>query len=144
MSLPPERVPDPGAYPLSIPAVRALAAGALELDPGVTFLVGENGSGKSTLIEAIAVAAGFNPEGGTTGMRCSTRESHSALHDAMSLVRGSRRPRSGFFLRAESFSPQQQRLHEDGRGEGDQAHRDKGRLDHPHGRPADETKRRAP
>jgi predicted ATPase len=52
VSLPAERMPDPSAYPFSIPAVRALAAGALELDPGVTFLVGENGSGKSTLIEA--------------------------------------------------------------------------------------------
>jgi predicted ATPase len=31
----------------------------------VTFFVGENGSGKSTLLEAIAVASGFNPEGGT-------------------------------------------------------------------------------
>jgi predicted ATPase len=103
VSLSPERIPDPSAYPFSIPAVRALAAGALELDPGVTFLVGENGSGKSTLIEAIAVAAGFNPEGGTTGMRFSTQDSHSSLHEALRLVRGGRRPRSGFFLRAESF-----------------------------------------
>jgi predicted ATPase len=78
VALPPDRVPDPSVYPFSIPAVRALAADALELDPGVTFLVGENGSGKSTLIEAIAVAAGFNPEGGTTGMRFSTQDSHSA------------------------------------------------------------------
>lgn len=31
----------------------------------ITFFVGENGSGKSTLLEAIAVAHGFNPEGGT-------------------------------------------------------------------------------
>ena len=31
----------------------------------VTFFAGENGSGKSTLLEAIAVAHGFNPEGGT-------------------------------------------------------------------------------
>ncbi|MCR5728565.1 MAG: AAA family ATPase, partial [Lachnospiraceae bacterium] len=30
----------------------------------ITFFVGENGSGKSTLLEAIAVAYGFNPEGG--------------------------------------------------------------------------------
>ncbi|MFE8152920.1 AAA family ATPase [Brenneria goodwinii] len=32
--------------------------------PDVTFFVGENGSGKSTLLEAIAVAMGFNAEGG--------------------------------------------------------------------------------
>ena len=29
------------------------------------LFVGENGSGKSTLLEALAVAHGFNPEGGT-------------------------------------------------------------------------------
>ena len=52
------------SYPFSIPAIRDLDE--LELDKKVTFLVGDNGSGKSTLIEAIAVAAGFNPEGGRT------------------------------------------------------------------------------
>lgn len=31
----------------------------------ITFFVGENGSGKSTLLEALAVAYGFNSEGGT-------------------------------------------------------------------------------
>ena len=31
----------------------------------ITFFVGENGCGKSTLLEALAVAHGFNPEGGT-------------------------------------------------------------------------------
>jgi predicted ATPase len=36
-------------------------------------------------------------------MRFSTHESHSALHDALRLVRGVRRSRSGFFVRAESF-----------------------------------------
>src|SRR5437764_1067082 len=46
-----------GDYALDIPAIRNL--GRLELDPAVTFLVGENGSGKSTLVEAIAVAAGL-------------------------------------------------------------------------------------
>jgi predicted ATPase len=103
VSLAPDRIPEPDAYPFSIPAVRALADTPVELDAGVTFLVGENGSGKSTLVEAIAVAAGFNPEGGTTGMRFSTKESHSVLHRALRLARGAQRPRSGFFLRAESF-----------------------------------------
>jgi predicted ATPase len=36
-------------------------------------------------------------------MRFSTQDSHSSLHEALRLVRGVRRPRSGFFLRAESF-----------------------------------------
>jgi predicted ATPase len=88
-------------YPYSIPAVRALAE--LELGPEVTLLAGENGSGKSTLVEAIAVAAGFNAEGGTRNMTISTRASHSPLHEHLRLVRGARRPRDGFFLRAESF-----------------------------------------
>lgn len=103
VSLPASRIPDSTTFPFSLPAIRGLADVALQLHPGVTFLVGENGSGKSTLIEAIAVAAGFNPEGGTTGMRFATQESHSGLHEALRLVRGTRRPRTGFFLRTESF-----------------------------------------
>lgn len=94
-------VEDFAAYPFSIPAVRQL--GELQLDPGVTIFAGENGSGKSTLIEAIAVAAGFNPEGGSRHMTVSTRPSHSSLHRYLRLVRGSGRPRTGYFLRAESF-----------------------------------------
>lgn len=96
-----DEIEDRSAYPFSIPAIAALRE--LELDPCVTFLAGENGSGKSTLVEAIAVAAGFNPEGGTANMTVSTRSSHSSLHEHLRVVRGSRRPRTGFFLRAESF-----------------------------------------
>jgi predicted ATPase len=94
-------VPSFDAYPFSIPALAALDE--LPLAEGVTLLAGENGSGKSTLIEAIAVAAGFNPEGGTRNMSVSTRASHSPLHEHLRLVRGWRTPRDGFFLRAESF-----------------------------------------
>ncbi len=89
------------AYPFTIPAVRGLRT--LELHPRVTLLAGENGSGKSTLIEAIAVALGFNAEGGTSNMRVSTRASHSSLHEHLVVTRGTRTPRTGFFLRAESF-----------------------------------------
>ena len=60
------------AYPFSIPSVAALAQG-LTLNPRATFLVGENGSGKSTVMEAIAVAAGFNAEGGTVNFNFATR-----------------------------------------------------------------------
>ncbi len=69
----------------------------------MTYFVGENGSGKSTLLEAIAVAAGFNAEGGSMNFHFSTRSSESALAGALRLVRSVRRPRTGFFLRAESF-----------------------------------------
>ena len=92
---------DADRYPFSIPAIRSLTT--LALDPHVTFFAGENGSGKSTLIEAIAIAAGFNAEGGSRNMAMSTRASHSELHSALKLVRDSRPVRDGYFLRAESF-----------------------------------------
>jgi predicted ATPase len=95
-----DAVPDFTSYPFSIPAVRGLDT--LELDPKVTFLIGENGAGKSTLIEAIAVAAGFNAEGGTRNFRFATRSSESDLHRHLRLVRTARRL-DGFFLRAESL-----------------------------------------
>ncbi|WP_431450830.1 AAA family ATPase, partial [Enterococcus faecalis] len=82
-------------------AVRALDT--LELHPKVTFLVGENGSGKSTLMEAMAVALGFNAEGGSRNFRFSTHASHSELHAHLRIARGFRKPRTEFFLRAESF-----------------------------------------
>ena len=69
----------------------------------MTLFAGENGSGKSTLVEAIAIAAGFNAEGGSRNVTVSTRASHSDLHKHLRLVRGTRRPRTGYFLRAESF-----------------------------------------
>ena len=96
-----DEVEDFDAYPFSIPAIRALTE--LELAPQVTLLAGENGSGKSTLVEAIAVALGFNAEGGSRNMTVSTRASHSPLHERLRVVRGARSPRDGFFLRAESF-----------------------------------------
>jgi predicted ATPase len=89
-------------YPWNLAAVRALENG-LVLHPKVTYLTGENGSGKSTLLEAIAGAAGMNPEGGSSNFAFSTRESHSSLADAITLVRGAKRPRTDFFLRAESL-----------------------------------------
>lgn len=75
----------------------------LTFDHGITFFTGENGSGKSTLLEAIAVADGFNPEGGTRNYNFSTYDSHSGLCDAIRLSRGVRRSKWGYFLRAESF-----------------------------------------
>lgn len=96
-----ERIASLEQYPFSIPVIRNLHT--LALHPAVTFLVGENGSGKSTLLEAIAVAWGFNPEGGTKNFRFRTRGSHSALHEYLTLVKSVPRPKDGFFLRAESF-----------------------------------------
>lgn len=65
--------------------------------------MGENGTGKSTLIEAIAVAAGFNPEGGSQNFRFASRASESSLGEHLVLSWGTRKPRTRFFLRAESY-----------------------------------------
>jgi predicted ATPase len=96
-----ERVPSFARYPFSIPAVKKLTT--LRFHAQVTFLVGENGSGKSTLLEAIAVAAGFNAEGGSKNFKFSTRRSESELHTALRIARGVRCEKDGFFLRAESY-----------------------------------------
>ncbi len=87
-------------YPYNLAAVKDLHR--LDFHPKVTYFVGENGSGKSTLLEAIAVAYGFNPEGGTQNFNFNTRRSHSPLADHIRLAKGFK-PRTGFFLRAESF-----------------------------------------
>jgi predicted ATPase len=96
-----EQVESFDAYPFSIPAIRQMSE--LQLGSEVTLLAGENGSGKSTLVEAVAVALGFNAEGGSRNMSVTTRASHSSLHECLRVVRGSRSARNGFFLRAESF-----------------------------------------
>ncbi len=88
-------------YPFSIGAVKELDY--LDFSESVTFLVGENGSGKSTLIEAIAVAMGFNAEGGSKNFHFSTRQTHTDLHRYLRLSKSYKRPKDGFFLRAESF-----------------------------------------
>jgi len=96
-----EKITDFSSYPFSLPVVKNLDS--VKLHPKVTFFVGENGSGKSTLLEAIAVAAGFNAEGGTKNFGFSTRTSHSVLNQYIRLSRGIKKPKDGFFLRAESF-----------------------------------------
>ncbi len=90
-------------YLNELPAVADLAKNPLAFSTPVTFLVGENGMGKSTLIEAIAIALGFNPEGGSRNFNFSTENSHSDLFEYLGTVRGTTRPRDGYFLRAESF-----------------------------------------
>ncbi len=102
VSLKLEKIEDFNRYPFSLAAVKGLST-ELELHESVTFLVGENGSGKSTLLEALAVSQGFNPEGGTQNFNFATQESHSCLNQFLRVVKGIRRPKTGFFLRAESF-----------------------------------------
>ena len=89
------------SYVRGITAVARLEK--LELERHVTVFSGDNGTGKSTLLEAIAVAAGFNAEGGTRNYSFSTYDDVSELARAVRLVRGFRRIKVGSFLRAESF-----------------------------------------
>ena len=84
-----------------MPAIRLLRERAFTAP--VTVFVGENGIGKSTLLEAIAVHLGLNPEGGSRNVHFTTKATHSALHQALRVVRAAKRPRDSWFLRAESF-----------------------------------------
>ncbi|PFZ34741.1 AAA family ATPase [Bacillus wiedmannii] len=96
-----ENIPSFSTYPYCLPAIRTLQS--LAFHPNVTFIIGENGTGKSTLLEAIAIALGFNAEGGTKNFRFSTNDSHSSLHEYLRISKSFNTPNDGFFLRAESF-----------------------------------------
>ena len=96
-------MPPENLYISHLPVVKHLAAmERLEFKKPVTFLVGENGTGKSTLLEAIAVAVGFNAEGGGRNFTFSTNESHSPLWKYLDTVK-SVSSKDGYFLRAESL-----------------------------------------
>lgn len=96
-----EAVPSFESYPFHLKAVQSLDT--LVFHPKVTYIVGENGMGKSTLMEALAVALGFNPEGGTANFTFSTAATHSELHQYLRLTKSVYKPRDGFFFRAESY-----------------------------------------
>ncbi len=88
-------------YPYDLPIVKFFDN--IELHKNVTFLVGENGTGKSTILEALAVAYGFNPEGGSRNFNFSTKNTHSVLSEYIRISKGVKNPKDGYFLRAESF-----------------------------------------
>ncbi|WP_295627278.1 AAA family ATPase [uncultured Corynebacterium sp.] len=89
------------AWVEQLPVVKQLTMlGELPLPTPVTLLAGDNGMGKSTLLEAIAVLAGCNADGGSRHMRYSGLDDASPLHRAMGLVRRANPP-DAFFLRAE-------------------------------------------
>lgn len=91
------------SYLCDLPIIKYLEKNkSIKLSSNVTFFVGENGTGKSTLLEAIAVAHGFNAEGGSINFRFSTNKTHSELWEHLTLVKRGY-PKDGFFLRAESL-----------------------------------------
>ena len=96
-------MPPKTSYLYNLPVIKHLyKMERLEFSAPVTFLVGENGSGKSTLLEAIAVAVGFNPEGGGRNFTFETFDSHSDLWKYLDTLK-SVLPEDGYFLRAESL-----------------------------------------
>ena len=74
-----ERVTKPREYPFNIPTIASL--NAIEISSRVCFFVGENGTGKSTLLEAVAIACGLNPEGGSRNFNFATLQFHFAVCD---------------------------------------------------------------
>ncbi|ASN03843.1 AAA family ATPase [Virgibacillus necropolis] len=96
-----DSIPKDDQFPFNLPVLQFFQK--LHLHPNVTYIVGENGMGKSTLLEGIAVALGFNPEGGTLNFNFSSYDSHSSLDNYLRIAKGVKKPKDSFFFRAETF-----------------------------------------
>jgi predicted ATPase len=96
------KIPEKGAhrFPFTVPLIRELPQ--IQLNPRVTFFVGENGSGKSTLLEGLAIAANLVTVGSDSAKSDGTLAAQGFLGRALKLVWNTRAFR-GFFLRAEDF-----------------------------------------
>ena len=93
-------IPQVAEFPFSLAVLKTFKE--LKFEKPITLLVGENGTGKSILLEALACAADMVVVGSE-----STRTDRSLTH-ARELGRyitlsWKKRPRRGFFLRAEDF-----------------------------------------
>ncbi|MEA5027052.1 MAG: AAA family ATPase [Erysipelotrichaceae bacterium] len=94
---------EPDSFLKNVPAIKYLIQEKeLSFNCPVTFIIGENGTGKSTLLEGIAVAYGFNAEGGSRNFNFSTVNTHANLHEYLTIIKTAY-PKDGYFLRAESF-----------------------------------------
>lgn len=94
---------DKTSYLNDLPIIKYLSDKKhLTFSSDITFFVGENGTGKSTLLEAIAVAYGFNAEGGSKNFTFSTNATHSELFKHIEIAKRGY-AKDGFFLRAESL-----------------------------------------
>ena len=93
-------------FPFTVPAIASIEQ--LSLNAPVTLLAGDNGSGKSTILEAMAAAAGFPKQGGELDRLGELPAVPGDVLDEhkvplLAPVLSATRPRSGYFLRAESF-----------------------------------------
>ena len=79
-------VPRRDVYPFDVPAITSLHE--LDLAQRITFFCGENGTGKSTLLEAMGIAYGLNPEGGSRTYTFSVHDGHSELCEPVRLLTG--------------------------------------------------------
>jgi len=86
------------SFPLSLAIVQNLQT--LSFDSPVTFFVGENGSGKSTLLESIAAGMNAITIGSSDIGQDASLEHARELARHLRFVRN-RRPKRGFFFRAE-------------------------------------------
>ena len=98
-------IDDMSQYPFSVPLIKNLKD--ITFSSSVTFFVGENGTGKSTLCEAIAINAGFGPEGGSKNISFKTSEEityvGAQLLSECFTLSWRMKPKDGYFFRAESF-----------------------------------------
>ncbi|WP_175989732.1 AAA family ATPase [Bacillus sp. Marseille-Q1617] len=101
ISLKTDSLPSYNQFPFSLPVMKNF--NDITFHPNVTYIIGENGMGKSTLLEGLAIALGFNPEGGTLNFDFSSYDSHSDLHHYLRLIKGVERAKDSFFFRAETF-----------------------------------------
>jgi len=89
-------------FPFDVPAVAQVAK--LDLDAPITLLAGDNGTGKSTLVEAVAESMGYGAEGGELERLGELPAvPRAVMGGALEPVLSSTKPRTGYFLRAESF-----------------------------------------
>ena len=92
-------------FPFSLEIIKSLKT--IKFPNKVTFFVGENGTGKSTILEAIALNAGFGPEGGSRNISFKTAEDITYLPaeklSKQLTLSWRQKPKDGYFFRAESF-----------------------------------------